>query len=39
MTAETAAILADPGFSLLVAALLWGLLLGVFLLFFRAGRR
>lgn len=38
MDETTRVFLADPGFSLLAGALLWGLLLGSFLLFFRAGR-
>lgn len=34
----TRLLFADVGFSLYLGALLWGLLLGAFLLFFRAGR-
>lgn len=34
----TYAFLADPGFSVFAGFILWGLLLGAFLLFFRAGR-
>lgn len=38
MDDTTRAFLADPAFSLYAGALLWGLLLGAFLLFLRAGR-
>lgn len=34
----TEQLLADPGFSLFAAFVLWGLLFGALLLFFRAGR-
>jgi hypothetical protein len=38
MDETTEAFIASPMFSLYAGALVWGLLLGAFLLFFRAGR-